>query len=205
MAGGTGMTRPKLYRASMEFTTEGRTLIGVAVPFEKAAKVRDPGEGAPYHEAFASTAFDVSLRQNPEPRPHYRMHDYVYDPIADPIGVANFTKSSEALLFRAFVLAHARATKRSSLSGMAMSSTSIGFEPIRSRQTVMGADVVTLRTEARLVELSVAPTGRGQYPQSKTLAVRGQRQPPRVLARGVSAAMEKDMAETYATMKRLGY
>jgi HK97 family phage prohead protease len=176
-------TRAKLlYRASAELHAEsGRTLVGVAMPWNTPALVSDPGT-APYFEAFSRSAFDRSLQQNPGPRPLFDTHEYMLpavrraDPKADPIGVAHFERSESGLVFRAVLSQTHKADEQLALvNDGAKRSVSVGFRALRSRNQRVGNKFVTMRTEVALRELSLAPTGMGVYEGAKVLAVRASR------------------------------
>jgi HK97 family phage prohead protease len=157
-----------LYRASFELQpVEGRTLIGLAVPWEAPSLVRDM-VGPPYLEAFAAASCDVSISQRAD-RPVFVRHDYA----ADPIGMSTFQRSTEGLLFEAV----ASKTKRADeilemVNDGSMRSVSVGFRPLKSTRRMVAAGELTLRTEVALRELSIAPTGFGAYPEAGVLAVR---------------------------------
>jgi HK97 family phage prohead protease len=161
-----------LYRSSVELHVEGRTLIGVAMPWDTPALVRDL-TGPAYYEAFAPQSFDKTLEQRPEPRPVFVTHEHLFVPAAEPIGVSAFTRSASALLYQAHLSRTRKADEYLELvRDGAMGDASVGFRPVNhTRRQLAGRDTV-YRTEALLRELSIAPTGFGQYPQAKTLAIR---------------------------------
>lgn len=181
-----------LYRASADLHVEGRTLLGLAIPWDKPTMVRDlpPLPTAPYLEAFVRTSFDESLRRNPEARPLFDTHGHLRG--ANPLGVSDFTRSEEGLLFRA-LLSRIRAADEmlELVKDGAMRAVSVGFRPLKHREqrSAQGA-MVRVRTEVMLRELSLAPTGWGQYPEAKVLAVRtAEEQPSRT-----TEALERDNA-----------
>ena len=166
------MTKDTLYRAAAELTTEGRTLLGVAMPWDTPALVRDPGK-APYLEAFARSAFDRSLEQRPEPRPLYFSHEYRVRPAAEPIGVANFQKSTDGLIFQAYVSRTRKGDEYLELvRDKAVTDASVGVFPVQQKVTRTPQGPLTTRTETGLLELSLASAGFGQYPAAKILAMR---------------------------------
>ena len=120
-----------IHRATRELHVDGRTLVGVAVPFDKVATVTDGPRSAPYLESFARTAFDKTLTQRPEPRPLYFAHEYLYGP-ADPIGVAHFERTAKDLRFVAYLSRTRSADERLELvKDGAARDASIGAKPIR--------------------------------------------------------------------------
>jgi HK97 family phage prohead protease len=161
-----------LWRASTELEVTGRTLEGLAVPFDRWAIVRDL-RGPAYPEAHSRTSFDESLRRDPGPRPLYATHDYAFNPTAEPIGVAHFMRGETALMFRAFLSNTRKADEqRELIRDGAKRAVSIGFKPLQSRNVRRPEGMGRLRVESVLKELSVAPTGFGQYPEARVLAVR---------------------------------
>ena len=166
-------SRLTLYRASAELTHEGRTLVGIAMPFEEVARVSDYG-GPSYLEMHHRSSFDVTLRNNPEPRPFYMNHGHVYGD--SPIGVAHFTRSDseKSLLFRAFLAQNVRAADEALelTKAGATRAVSAGYQPLQTRRQRMAQGEVRVRMENILKELSLTATGMGQFPGAKVLAVR---------------------------------
>lgn len=163
-----------LYRAAQDVHVEGRELLGRAIPWETPARVRDivPRVGPWYLEDFARSSADVSLRQNPEPRPLFNNHGHVYGDM--PIGVVHYTRGEQGLMFRAFVSKTRAGDEALELvRDGAATDVSPGFRPIKSTQVRSASgEPVTRRTEIALRELSLAPTGYGQFPGAKVLAMR---------------------------------
>ena len=154
-----------LYRSLDIGETTGRTLHGLAVPFNRSQRVIDPGR-APYLEEFASSAFTRSLAHD-STRDMFVRHDYTQDPIAN----VTFHRSSEGLLFEAPLARTQRGDEYLELvKGGAMRGVSVGFKPIQ--HLVRGE--VTVRTEAALRELSLTPSHMGQYQDAGVLAIRMQ-------------------------------
>lgn len=161
-----------LYRATQDFEVSGRTIEGLALPWEQWQVVRDL-RGPTYPEAHLRSAFDESLRRDPGVRPLYSMHEYAFDPTADPIGVTHFMPAAEALMFRGFLSKTRKADEQLELiKDGAKRAVSVGFEPLQSRRVQRPEGLGRLRVESKLRELSIAPTGFGQYPESKILAMR---------------------------------
>lgn len=163
-----------IYRAAMDLEVEGRTLLGLAVPYDRPALVSDWG-GPRYWEAFAPSVFVRSLEQQPWPRPLYLHHEWRNQPNAEPMGVADFAQSAEGLVFRA----HISKTRKGDWAierhkaGLP-SGVSVGAEPLahEMRSLSPAPTDVLVRTEAKLLELSFSRTGVGQYPEAKVLAMR---------------------------------
>ncbi len=161
---------PVLYRAAFEMLpAEGRTLLGLAVPWDRPAKVRDL-TGPAYLEAFSPDSCDASMRQR-ETYPLFVRHDYT----EDPLGPVTFTRSREGLLFRAPLSATKRADECLELvNDGAMRGTSVGFVPVAAvlKRMVGSSEAVKYRTGVNLREMSLTPTGFGQYADAGVTAVR---------------------------------
>jgi phage head maturation protease len=166
------MGKPTLYRASMDVTTEGREMLGLAVRWDLPALVRDPGK-APYLESFTRSSADETLRRNPEPRPFFYNHEYKFNPAAQPIGIATFRPSAEGLVFRALASKTRKGDEALELAhdGAAVD-VSLGFFPVQQSLERSDRGLVTVRTEIGIRELSQAPTGFAQHPGAKVLAMR---------------------------------
>lgn len=161
-----------LYRSTGEISHEGRTLVGVALPLEEVARVSDFG-GPSYLEKHHRSSFDVTLQQNPEPRPFFMNHGHVYGD--SPIGVAHFVRSDseKSLLYRAYVARTQAGDEALELTKAgATTSNSVGYQPLQTRRERSAQGLVRVRMENKLTELSLAPTGMGQFPGSKVLAIR---------------------------------
>src|SRR5574341_857721 len=159
------MTHELLWRATTETHVEGRTLLGVALPWDKPALVRDSPVGTPYLEAFTRSSADESLRRRPEPRPLFYWHEYKTPARRtarnelEAIGVVSFVRSEEGLLYRAFLSRTPKADAHLTLvNDGAERDVSLGFNPLKQRTTRTPDGDVLVRTEIALVELSLAPT-----------------------------------------------
>lgn len=166
------MTEPTLFRATTELEVKGRTLEGLAIPWDTWAVVQDL-RGPSYPEAHARSNFDEALRRDPGPRPLYSTHEYAFDPTAEPIGVVQFERASAALMFRAFLSKTRKADEqRELIVDGAKRAVSVGFRPLKSKPVQRPEGMGKLRVESMLRELSVAPTGFGQYPAAQIMAMR---------------------------------
>lgn len=168
-------TQP-IYRAAMDLTVEGRTLLGLAAPYDVPALVSDWG-GPRYWESLAPSVFVRSLEQQPWPRPLYMHHEWAANPTTEPLGVTDFVQSQteSALLFRA----HVGKSRKGDMvldrykSGRP-TGVSVGAMPVEGgtvTRTMDGREVL-VRTEAKLLELSISRSGIGQYANAKVLALR---------------------------------
>jgi len=156
-------TPETLYRSLVIGEAVGRTLSGLAVPWNTPQRVHDPGR-PPYLEAFAPESCTRSLAHSPT-RDLFVRHNYT----EDPIGTATFHRSAEGLMFEAPVARTQRGDEYLELiNGGAMRSVSVGFRPIQH----LTRSEVTVRTEVALRELSLTPTGFGQYAEAGVTAVR---------------------------------
>lgn len=157
-----------LWRATFEIgDAVGRTLEGLAVPWDRPTRVRDM-TGPAYLEAFAPGSADVTIRQHPS-FPVFKRHNYAQD----PIGVVTFQRSHEGLIFTAALSKTNAADEALELvNDGAMRSVSVGFRPVQHIKRAMADGEVTVRTEVALKELSLAPTGFGQYQEALVSSVR---------------------------------
>lgn len=197
---------PILTRSVVEVARAGRTLTGLAVPWDRAALVTDPGT-RPYLEAFASSSCEVSLRQATGPFPTYALHGWKRYEL--PLGPTTFERSLYRLAFTS-VLSDTRAADEavSLYNDGVLGGVSLGFQPVRDRPERTREGTVTVRTEVRLKELSLCPQHLAQYADAKVLSVRSELEgepPPAPLTRSeVRAAMAKLDAQ-YAEMQRKGW
>jgi HK97 family phage prohead protease len=162
-----------LYRATLDVVAEGRTLVGQAVPWNKPAKVSDGG--SVYNEAFAAESFTRSLdlhkRNGDKPFPFFNNHGWRRG--EDPIGTVTFERSSDGLLYVApLSMTRAADDQLTLVRDGAKTAVSIGFRPIREQRVKMNGEVVVLRTEAALRELSLAATGFGLHPDARVNEIR---------------------------------
>lgn len=189
------MSNETLYRALDIGEAAGRTLSGVAMPWDTPTRVRDM-TGPAYMEAFSPGSTDVSLGQHPN-FPVFVRHDYG----KDPLGVVTFQRSAEALMFE-LVLSKTRDAddKLELVNDGAMRSVSIGFKPLHAVRRTLGRSTVDqYRTEVALRELSLAPTGWGQYAEAGVTAVRSDLdEDPGALMQAVDAALDAASAELLA-------
>ncbi len=165
------MSGETLWRATFEVgEAVGRRLSGLALPWDKPTLVRDvrggPFPGKSYKEAFSPGSGDVSMRMHPGGFPSFTRHDYS----EDPIGTVIYSRSGEGLMFD-LTLSRTRAAddKLTLVNDGSLRSVSVGFRPM---QAAKRGDLDLYRTEIALRELSLAPTGMGQYEDALVTAVR---------------------------------
>ena len=167
-----------------DVTADGRTLIGMALYWNRSSKVTDDGGQSYYPESFSPRSVDKTIKERAGiPLPLGVFHPWSpgspgNTPLFDePVGSVRFTSTREGLGFRARV---ARTELGDDILEMVndgeLTDVSIGFVPYKS-ETVEG---VTVRTEIALLELSLAPTGTGQHQGSQVLAVRAHQGTPRL-------------------------
>lgn len=137
--------------------SDGRTLVGLAVPFGAELDVSDLWDE--YTEVFRRGAFTKTIREATRPVPLLGFHDHR----APPIGVATSLVETDDGLAAAF---HLSRTDRADevlevVRDGALSGLSIGFEPVQqkvtkgpTREPASARDLVE-RTEVNLREVSV--------------------------------------------------
>jgi hypothetical protein len=137
--------------------SDGRTLVGLAVPFGAELDVSDLWDE--YTEVFRRGAFKKTIREAQRPVPLLGFHDHR----APPIGVATALVETDDGLAAEFHLSRtARADEVLALvTDGALSGLSIGFEPVQqkvtkgpTREPASARDLVE-RTEVNLREVSV--------------------------------------------------
>src|SRR5262249_3885373 len=156
-----------------ELEHSGRTLTGLAQPWNKPALVQDvfdaPELGLsrkPYLEAAARGSYDETLTQDPGPRPAFNKHGHLKG--EDPIGVAHFHRPNDGLRFVMQLSRTRDADEQLALvKDGAKRSVSVGTVPVKWQRVNTSAGIVVLRTVQKLVELSLAPTGMGQYADAR--------------------------------------
>lgn len=159
------------FRSASEVHSEGRTLVGIAFPWEVAALVSDYG-GPKYLEDFARSSADETLRRNPEPRPLFANHGHVYGDV--PIGVASFMRGEQGLMYRSFLSRTQAADEALELAkDGALTDVSVGYNVPKGKTKFLRTTegVVSRRMEIMLAEMSLAPTGMGQH-GGRVLAIR---------------------------------
>lgn len=158
-----------IHHRSFDIHADGRTLEGVAYHYERASKVSDDGRTF-YLEAIGRTADKKTLTEHPA-RPLFRFHRRS----EDPIGAAAFERTPESLMFRAR-LSNTRAADETLelVNDGAMTDASVGFFSLATKRVAApdASGILFLRTEIRIMELSLAPTGFGQHQGAGVLAVR---------------------------------
>lgn len=152
---------------------DGRTIVGLAVPYNVPARVSDGGR--PYDECFAPGAFTRSIAERGDRVKLCVSHDRRSLPIGRAVSLV---EQPDGLHIEARVSATRQGDEALELvrDGV-VDSLSIGFRPIASRND----RGVTVRTEARLDEVSLVSFG--AYEDARITAVRSADQPRLTIAR----------------------
>jgi HK97 family phage prohead protease len=129
--------------------SDGRTVFGIAVPFDREAKVND-GFG-PYTEVFKRGAFAKTIRENGSNVKLLVNHDK-YQRL--PIGKATTLREDAAGLYGEFRVSQTREGDETLtlIRDGVVDAFSIGFVPVKEREPRPG---LVERTEVRLTETSV--------------------------------------------------
>lgn len=91
------------------------------------------------------------------------------------MGQVRFDRGSEGLTFEAKLSRTRDGDEQLELiADGCLRSVSLGFRPVHHVQRSMPEGVVTVRTEVAIRELSLAPTGWGQVPSARILAMRSE-------------------------------
>lgn len=164
-------------RATLEVPTlEGRTLEGVAYRYDHPSRVSDDGHDF-YLEAFgfgcdAKTIADRAVF--PLGWWHPWSSNAGKSP-SQPLGSVEFrpSKTEGALLFTAGISRTRLGDEAIELvRDRAAEDVSVSYKPISSLRRRRGAEYVTTRTEIKIRELSLAPTGLGLHEDAKVLVMR---------------------------------
>lgn len=159
-----------LIRATQtDIAASGRTLEGLALPWNLRARVSDDGGRSFYEESFAPGSADKSLNERAS-FPLGYLHPWATGaPDKRPLGVVAFQRSSQGLIFAAKVSRTQAGDEMLELvNDGAVRDVSIGFRAMKQRSD--GNHII--RTEIALEELSLAPVGHGQIPGAEVKAVR---------------------------------
>ena len=162
-----------LRSADFDVAGDGRTIEGLAFPWDRPSLVTDDGVTR-YLEEFHRNATDQTLKMKAL-RPLFVRHEY----IRGSVGETTFTKSAEGLVFRARATdsTFAESTLERVRTGE-LPSVSVGFRAIKSVKRSDARGPVTVRAEIAIEELSLAE--QGQHVEAKVLAVRAEEGTPRL-------------------------
>jgi HK97 family phage prohead protease len=160
-------------RAADDDTSDGRTLIGLAVPFGVELEVSDWWDD--YTEVFRKGAFAKTLRERTRPVPLLAHHAHRALPIGRSTSLVETDDGLEAAFHLTAGVDEADRVLALVLDD-ALSGLSIGFEPVQERVTrgserVPPSDLELVeRTEVRLREVSVC-----NFPAFETAQIAGVR------------------------------
>lgn len=146
-----GAHETRAFVSEMEVRAEGRTVVGIAVPFDQPTQVRD--FSGPYTEVFRHGAFAKTLSERgPAKVKVLGLHDTQ----VMPLGRAHSLVEQSDGLHAELVISKTRAGDEALelIRDGALDSMSIGFIPITSRK---GKDGTVERAEVKLHEISLVP------------------------------------------------
>jgi HK97 family phage prohead protease len=146
----SGFIRERYFSGGdLEIRGDGRTVFGLAVPFDQVARVSDGGPS--YRERFVRGAFARTLSGNAGSRVKLMAN---HDRKRFPVGRATALREDSAGLVGEF---HVSATRDGDevlqlIRDKVLDSFSVGFSPVRHRRS---DDGVTERLEVALREVSI--------------------------------------------------
>ncbi len=145
-------------------TSDGRTVGGIVVPYERAARVSDGGPS--YNEMFVRGAFTRTLQHRGDKVKFLSQHNSRSNPLGVAIGSS--WREDAAGLFGEFRVSKTQAGDEALelIRDGALDSFSVGFTPIKHEKK----DGVVVRTEVRLNEVSLVTFP--AYEDARVLAVR---------------------------------
>jgi Escherichia/Staphylococcus phage prohead protease len=156
--------------ADLELRGDGRTIVGIAVPFDQVAEVRDAS--GPYNEVFRRGAFARTIAERGAVKLLAQ-----HQAQSLPIGRTSLLREDASGLYL-----EGRVSKTTQgdevlelVKDGALDALSVGFTPVRER---MANDGTVERLEVRLREVSVVP-----WPAYEGAAISGVRTNDLVLSR----------------------
>lgn len=173
------MTRlSRAFTGDLEIRGDGRTVVGLAVPWDTPTRVSDGG--APYLEQFTRGAFSRTIAERTARVKFLAQHDRQ----ALPIGRATALREDAAGLYAELRVSATAAGDEvlTLIRDGALDGLSIGFRPVTPGPAVRirPGELVT-RTEVRLDEISAVSFP--AYEGARIAAVRAASAPPLTLAR----------------------
>lgn len=171
------MTDQLIIRAATTFDVagDGRTIEGIAVPWDTPALVTDPGLPHRYWESYDRRSVTNSLKVRGPIRPLFVRHAH----LRGSLGEVVFKPAAEGLMFTARAFVDSTFADEILAEGVGphgrYPAVSIGHYPVQPRHHRPGPNERVHRTEIRLEELSLAEVG--QHPAAKVLAVRAEGTP----------------------------
>jgi HK97 family phage prohead protease len=135
--------------ADLEVRADGRTVVGIAVPFNTPTEIRTPGRAGSFVESFVRGAFARTIAERGSRVKFVGQHDYA----AMPLGRAQLLREDAAGLYGEFRVSNTAAGDEALelIRDGALDALSVGFKPITERLTHDGE---VQRTEVALYEVS---------------------------------------------------
>lgn len=154
--------------ADLEIRGDGRTVVGVAMPFDTPAEIREGVDR--FVEVFRRGAFEKTIRERGDRVKALAQHDAR----ALPLGRATKLTEDARGLQAEIRISRTRAGDEALtlVKDGALDSFSIGFSPVRDQWSNDGSKVERLEVSLREVSLVAFPA----YEDARVLAVRGARQ-----------------------------
>ena len=183
------MTADRLMRATpadLEVRGDGRTVVGIAVPFDTPTSIREVT--GHYSEVFRRGAFARTIRERGDRVKFLAQHDRR----SMPLGRAHVLREDAAGLYAEFRVSATTAgdDALALIRDGALDALSIGFRPVRDRWTADRSEVE--RLEVRLDEVSAVA-----FPAYDSALIAGVRSGlptiPTEVARRRLALMEKQI------------
>jgi HK97 family phage prohead protease len=179
----------RAFGLGVELRADGRTLIGLAVPYGKPTEIYD-AEGH-YFEQFTHGAFARSISQRKGKVPLLGLHDRKQFPLGP---IEKLSEGSDGLIVEAH-LSKTRAGDEALelVRDGALTGLSVSFTPLQSRWDHQTDPATVSRTEARLNEVSLVPFP--AYADAQVLAMRESTVVPSIAAlrgRLAAALLPKD-------------
>lgn len=133
--------------ADLEVRGDGRTVVGIAVPFDTPTKIRTPGGS--FVESFVRGAFTRTIAERGDRVKFMAQHDHQ----ALPLGRAQLLREDSAGLYGEFKVSKTAAGDEALelIRDGALDALSVGFKPITERLT---DDGLVQRLEVALHEVS---------------------------------------------------
>jgi len=152
----------RAFAGDLEVRSDGRTVVGIAVPWDQPTRVSDGGR--PYTEAFARGAFARTIAERGSKVKFLAQHNRQ----ALPIGRATLLREDAAGLYGEFRVSATTAGDEvlELVRDGALDGLSVGFAPVKQHQQ----RDVTVRTEVRLDEVSAVSSP--AYEGARIAAVR---------------------------------
>lgn len=145
------MSGERLYRANpvdLEVRGDGRTVVGIAMPFDQPTEIRDAS--GTYQETFRFGSFRKTIAERgPQGVKTFAKHQRA----SLPIGRASVLREDPAGLYSELRVSKTAAGDEilELVRDGALDSLSIGFQPVKDRQVRGGVE----RLEVRLFEVSI--------------------------------------------------